>query len=100
MLGIIDMKTRITLRQRGRMAKELIRTSNHYQRCVELLDRVDPHVFASGMDFLESEPALARWLSEPARALGGKIPLDVMRSVSGRKRVASILTALAHGAYV
>lgn len=94
------MNPKITSRQRGRLAKELIRQATHYQRCVELLDRVDPHVFASGLDFLESEAAFARWLSEPARALGGKIPLYVMRSASGRKQVAGILTALAHGVYL
>jgi uncharacterized protein (DUF2384 family) len=52
------------------------------------------------MDFLENEAALSQWLSEPARALGGKIPLDVMRSATGRRRVAGILTALARGAYL
>lgn len=94
------MKTRITSRQRGRLVKGLIRRANHYRRCVRLLDRVDHHVFASGMDFLENEAALSQWLSEPARALGGKIPLDVMRSATGRRRVAGILTALARGAYL
>jgi uncharacterized protein (DUF2384 family) len=72
----------------------------HYERCCRLLDRVDVKVFAAGMELCESEDYLARWLCAPARALGGKIPLHVMRSKKGRELVARILGAIEHGSYL
>lgn len=52
------------------------------------------------MDLFESEAALALWLCAPARALGGKIPLRVMRFAKGRKQVAHILRAVARGVFI
>lgn len=73
---------------------------NHYQRCVRMLDRVDHNVFAAGMEMFENEGGLALWLCAPAHSLGGKVPLDFMRSARGKRQVASILRAIAHGVYL
>lgn len=53
----------------------------------------------AGMNLLAEEPALASWLCEPAQALGGKVPLQVMRSAKGRKDVAVILRRIDYGVY-
>lgn len=82
------------------MAAGLLKEIKHYQRCIRLLDRVDHDVLAAGIDMFESEATLALWLCAPALSLGGKVPLDFMRSVKGRRQVASILRALAHGHYL
>ena len=71
-----------------------------YERCRALLGRVDADVLSAGLDLFETESGLAQWLCMPAPSLGGKIPLHVMRSREGRKRVAQILAALAHGNYL
>lgn len=39
------------------------------------------------------------WLEQPLPALGGKAPSKYMRSASGRKAVASLLTQAQSGAY-
>lgn len=87
-------------KQRRRVAAEIRKTIRHYQQCLGLLCHIDDEVLAAGMDLCESETALAQWLTAPARALGGKIPLRVMRSAKGRQQVASILRAIAHGVYL
>lgn len=90
----------ITLAQRRRMVTGLQKEIRHYRRCTRLLDRVDGDVFAAGMELFEDEAALALWLCAPAHSLGGKVPLDFMRSAKGRQQVASILRAIAHGVYL
>jgi uncharacterized protein (DUF2384 family) len=87
-------------KQRREVAAALRRRTLHYEKCMKLLDRLDDEVLAAGMELFEDEAALASWLTQPARALGEAIPLRVMRSASGRKQVASILRAIAHGVYL
>ena len=83
-------------KMRAAIAKEIRR----YERCARLLVRVDPDVFSAGIGWLECESALVQWLCTPARALGDKVPLDVMRSLKGRKQVAQIMRALDQGTYL
>jgi uncharacterized protein (DUF2384 family) len=65
-----------------------------------MLNRVDAGVYAAGMELFEAEERLALWLCEPAKALGGKLPLVVMRTKRGRREVASILIGIAHGNFL
>jgi uncharacterized protein (DUF2384 family) len=69
----------------------------HYERCRQLLPQVDEEVWAVGLELFVDEGALARWLCEPARSLGGQVPLLALRTARGRKLVAGILRGLAHG---
>lgn len=82
------------------MVAGLQKEIRHYQRCARLLDRVDHDVFSAGMEMFEDEAALALWLCAPALSLGGKVPLDFMRSNKGRRHVAHVLRALDHGVYL
>lgn len=80
------------------MAAEYRRQSRHFTSCINLLQFVDERIYRSGRDLFTTDAALADWLSSPARALQGKVPLTVMRTAAGRKKVADILTGLAYGA--
>ena len=90
----------ISASQRRRLVAALTTKIRHYECCIKLLPRVDAEVFDTGLDLFSSEIGLARWLCEPARALGGKIPLRVMRTARGRNQVVNILGAIAHGTYL
>jgi uncharacterized protein (DUF2384 family) len=72
----------------------------HVRRCRKLLKCVDSAVLEAGRDLFDDSPGLALWLCSPARALGGKVPLDAMRTEEGRKSVAHILHAVAHGVFL
>jgi uncharacterized protein (DUF2384 family) len=90
----------ISARQRRRLVAALTAKIRHYERCLKLLPRVDAEVLEIGFELFSNELGLALWLCEPARALGGKIPLRVMRTARGRKEVVNILGAIAHGTYL
>jgi uncharacterized protein (DUF2384 family) len=72
----------------------------HYRRCFTMLHRIDCDVLKAGLSLLKNERGLVAWLSEPSPALDGKIPLDVMRTIKGRKDVADILRGLGHGNFL
>lgn len=93
------MKPSITSRQRRRLQAGIKAEIGRYQRCLELIGYVDAEVLAAGMALFATEAALAIWLSEPARLLGGKVPLKVMETGQGRRRVAIALTQIAHGVF-
>ncbi len=95
-----EIRKSITPAQRQRMVAGLQKEIRHYQRCARLLDRVDHEVFSAGMEMFEDEAGLALWLCAPALSLGGKVPLDFMRSAKGRQQVANNLRAIAHGVYL
>ena len=82
------------------MDKALAHQIQHLERSRQMLSRVDNETLKAGRDLFDSEAALADWLSTPAHALAGKVPLAVMRTVKGRQKVASILRAISHGVYL
>lgn len=94
------MKTTITAQQRRRLDMGISNQVRQYERCRRQLRYIDKDIFETGMQVFNSETALALWLCEPARALGGKIPLLVMRTAKSRKTVANILGAIIHGGYL
>lgn len=91
------MHAKITTRQRQRLERAIDIRIREYARCQKLLRNVDKDAFAAGVDFFESESALALWLCAPAQALNNKVPLRVMRNKAGRAKVAHILHALDYG---
>lgn len=95
------MKAKEISKQRRRVAAAMHRQIVRYRKCMSLLHRLDEDVLSAGHDLFEGDDdALALWLTQPARALGGTVPLRAMRSAKGRKNVASILRALAHGVHL
>lgn len=91
-------KPRPTAAQLKRMANEYRRQARHFTACIDLLKYVNAEIYRRGRDIFTTDAALADWLSSPARALRGKVPLEVMSTAAGRKKVAEVLIALAHGA--
>lgn len=79
------------------MARELGRHVRHLKRCIALLRYVDHEVYERGRDIFSTDGALALWLCEPARSLRGAAPIIALQTEEGRKAVAKVLTALAHG---
>lgn len=94
------MHAKITARQRQCLKRAIDIRIREYARCQGLLRHVDREVFATGMNSLGSESALALWLCEPARALNDKAPLRVLGTAQGCKRVANILRAISSGVYL
>lgn len=70
------------------------------ERCRKRLRHVDPNVFEAGMKCFGSEAGFVHWLCNPARALGGDIPLHAMSSSRGRRKVEEVLVAITHGVYL
>lgn len=81
-----------TVSQRRKLDRGIAKEIKHLERCRRMLKRVDLAVYTAGIDFLESEERLALWLCEPAKSLGGKLPLAVMRTKRGRQKVARVLS--------
>lgn len=79
------------------MAAAYRRQIQHLERCTTLLHLVDERIYDAGMLIFTHEAGLAGWLSTPERALRSRVPLEVMRTAAGRKAVAQVLLAIAHG---
>lgn len=90
----------ITSRQRRRLESAIEATIRRYRRCLKSVPDLDQEVYSAAMELFEDESSLATWLCEPARALGGKVPLDVMGLKKGRGEVVRILRSIAHGNYL
>lgn len=86
-----------TYRQRRRLGAGI---RGQIRRLQQWTGRVNGAVFEAGMELFASEAALGQWLSEPARGLGDKIPLAVMRTAAGRAQVAEVLRAIAQGNFL
>ena len=71
-----------------------------YERCLEFLPRIPAEVVDAGVELFASEAALALWLCQPARSLGGKIPMKVALTRRGAKRVTQVLNAISYGVYL
>lgn len=90
----------ITLRQRRRLEAAIEATIRLYRRCLKSVPDLDREVYAAGMELFDDESSLVIWLCSPARALGGRVPLSVVRLKKGREEVVSILRSLAQGNYL
>jgi uncharacterized protein (DUF2384 family) len=83
-----------------RLREAIDRQVRTYNRLRRLLHLIDADVLQAGRMLFTTDSGLALWLCEPVQALGGKVPLRVMRTADGRRQVASILRAIAHGVYL
>lgn len=58
-------------------------------------------VFGRALELFESDAAGARaWLARPQRALGGAVPLDLLRTEVGAREVEELIDRLEHGVFV
>lgn len=80
-----------------RMEASLRAEIRHYEQCLPLLETLPPEVFLAGKELFADEGQLALWLCEPARALGGRVPLRHLSTAAERRRVVRILEAITHG---
>src|SRR5688572_2307516 len=83
--------------ERRRLDAGLLAEIHRLERCRKHIARIDKQVFLAGISCFESATALVLWLTEPAMGLGGKVPLQVMRSAKGRKAVVNLLGRIDHG---
>lgn len=89
----------LTASERRLLDAGLLAEIRRLERCRQHLARVDREVFQAGISCFESASALALWLSEPAVGLGGKVPLQVIRTAKGRSDVVNLLRRIEYGVY-
>jgi len=56
-------------------------------------------LFNQGLEVFQDKDKLNGWLNTPNRALGGKIPYDVMNNQFGREEVLNLLGRIQWGVY-
>jgi putative toxin-antitoxin system antitoxin component (TIGR02293 family) len=69
-------------------------TPEESDRLVRLL-----RILTKARETFQSEEKAERWLGEENRALGGRAPLEALRTESGARLVENILGRIAHGVY-
>src|SRR5579864_9373858 len=72
----------LSSKQGRRMRTAINGEARRYRRCLALVPHVPAEVVDAGMELFGDEAAVALWLCEPARALGGKIPIRVAQKGS------------------
>ncbi len=77
------------------------RLANHSRLTHEESDRTlrMARVVALAKEILGSEEKASRWLSNPNRALGGRVPFDLLDTDVGVRSVEEILERIAYGIY-
>lgn len=69
-------------------------------QCRRRLGDIDAVTYATGLACFGSEAALVKWLCAPARALNGKVPLQLLGTAKGRGTVTNVLLAIQHGVFL
>jgi len=69
-------------------------TPEESDRLVRLL-----RVMAKAKDTFQNEEKAERWLKRENRALGGRTPLEALKTESGARLVETVLGRVAHGVY-
>lgn len=72
------------------------KVNRHDRHVAERVFKLAEVAFFGG-ELFENPVNLAKWLREPARALGGRRPLDLLSSYGGMELVARTLAALEYG---
>jgi uncharacterized protein (DUF2384 family) len=60
---------------------------------------LDDELMARGLEMLGDEAAVIQWFRSPARALGGLLPYEAVRTPEGREQVERLMLQLIHGVY-
>jgi len=58
------------------------------------------HVLARAARVLGSEKRAAEWMHAERSALGGKKPIDLVRTIKGTKQVLNVLGAIEYGVFL
>lgn len=93
------MKTKTPTPHLRRLESAIDAQIREHARCRRLLSYVDAELFTVGIAMAGSPAGLVSWLCAPARALGYKVPLRVMRTRKGREAVLNLIRAITHGVY-
>ena len=84
----IPMRTLTRRKHQGRLNAE---ESEKVLRIAKLYDKA--------LDVFEDEGATEKWLKEPARGLGGDIPLEYARTELGAREVEKLLSRIEYGVF-
>lgn len=84
----IPMRTLTRRKHQGRLNAE---ESEKVLRIAKLYDKA--------LDVFEDEGATKKWLKEPARGLGGDIPLEYARTELGAREVEKLLSRIEYGVF-
>lgn len=57
-------------------------------------------IVALAEEVLENEERARRWLREPQRGLGGRLPLNLLRTEAGAREVEDLLGRIEHGVFI
>ncbi len=84
----IPMRTLTRRKQQGRLnvveSEKLLRIARLYDKALEVF---------------EDEEAAEKWLKEPARGLGGVIPLEYAKTELGAQEIEKLLIRIEHGVF-
>lgn len=86
--------------QQRKMRAGINREIRRYQKGRGLVQNLPADLVAAGVRLFKSEAALACWLCEPARGLGGRLPMVVAQTSRGADRVTELIQAISHGVYL
>lgn len=87
-------------------AKEAIAAAAHEEiirrtRLAELLPDLDPEVAVCAVEVFESVDSAAEWLlSADIPSLSDGAPVELARTLAGKRRVLSVMSAIDHGVYL
>ena len=84
----IPRRTLTRRKQQGRLNAE---ESEKVLRIARLYDKA--------LDVFEDEKSAEKWLKEPARGLGGDIPLEYAKTELGAREVERLLSRIEHGVF-
>jgi putative toxin-antitoxin system antitoxin component (TIGR02293 family) len=56
-------------------------------------------IMARAMEVLEDRSKALHWMNEPNVALGGKVPLTLLKTAAGEHEVEALLGRIEHGVY-
>ncbi len=84
----IPMRTLTRRKQQGRLnvieSEKVLRIARLYDKALEVF---------------EDEEAAEKWLKEPARGLGGVIPLEYAKTELGAQEIEKLLSRIEHGVF-
>jgi putative toxin-antitoxin system antitoxin component (TIGR02293 family) len=90
--GFLGVSLRTFQRKRGSGKKLTLEESDRIFRMVK--------IFALAAKVLESEEMARRWLHKPQRGLGGKVPIETIRTEAGAEEVQDLLEKIEYGVLI
>jgi uncharacterized protein (DUF2384 family) len=89
---IQKVKTGLPVKSFEKLGKKLGVSDN-------LLSQRIARLYDKALDVFEDEKSAEKWLKEPARGLGGDIPLEYAKTELGAREVERLLSRIEHGVF-